>query len=457
MIEQTLPFGDSTVRVSLPDRTQLVGGGDGRPRLPPVADQEAAVRAALAQPLGMPRVRELVRPGARVLIAFDDPTTPSFGPVRRLAIEAILEELAEAGVPQENVTLVCANALHRKWTHQELAAVLGEELVRRFGDRLLCHDAEDPENLTYLGTTENGYDVEVHRLVAECDLTVYVNAACHMGFNGGWKSVCVGLSTWRSIRWTHTPDGMSMSVLDNRMHRILDEMGAHLDRRLGKPIFKVETVLANPAAIGRIWAGSVPATRAAALEVLRTLYPPRRSEAEPADVVIYGVPHWSPYATFARMNPILTLISTALGYLGGYIEALGKPGCSVIIATPCPEQWDMEHHPAYKEVWERILPQTRDPYEISARYTDEFASRADYIERYRFGYAYHPVHAIMATHPLKRLRRAARVFVAGAQDPEVPRRLGFIPTASVEEALAQAERIHGRDCSIACIRQFPGA
>jgi hypothetical protein len=116
----------------------------------------------------------------------------------------------------------------------------------------------------------------------------------------------------------------------------------------------------------------------------------------------------------------------------------------------------MEHHPAYKEVWERVLPQTRDPYEINDRFLEEFASRRDYIERYRFGYAYHPVHAILATHPLRRLRHAARVFVAGAQDPAVPRHVGFIPTPSVEEAIAQARRLHGPEATIACIARFPG-
>jgi hypothetical protein len=456
MIEQSLFFGDTSIQVSLPDRTRLVGGDDGGPRLEPVADQELAVRAALAEPLGLPRVGQLVRPGASVLIAFDDPTAPSFGPVRRLAIEAILEELAEAGVPEENVSLVCANGLHRKWTHEELASILGQELVQRFGPRLTCHDAEDPDNLVYMGTTPSGYDVEVHRLVTDSDLTVYVNAACYLGFNGGWKSVCVGLSTWRSIRWTHTPDGMTMSVRGNRMHFVFDEMGRHLESKLGRRVFKVETLLANPATIGRVFAGGVDETRAAALEVQASLYKPRRSAAEPADVVIYGLPAWSPYATFARMNPILTLISSGLGYLGGYIQALGKPGCSVIMATPCPEDWDLEHHPSYPEVWNRVLPETLDPYEISARFMDEFATRADYIERYRTGCAFHPVHGILATHPLRRLQHAARVFVAGAEDPAVPRHLGFIPTTSVEEAIAEAERIHGRDCSIVCIKQFAG-
>ena len=457
MVEVTLPYGESSLRAELPDLARVVGQDGGQTELLPAPDQAAAVRQALEQPLGLPNVRELVRPSSRVLIAFDDPVIQSPGPVRQLAIEFILAELAEAGVPEENVHLVCANALHRKWTDKELATLIGEELVRRFGPRLTCHDAEDAENLTYFGTTEHGYDVEVHRLVADSDLTIYVNAACRLGFSGGWKSVMVGLSTWRSIRWTHTPDGMSQSVRENRMHVVLDEMGQHLESKLAQPIFKVETLLANPATIGRVWAGGVRDTRAEVLEVQAGLHPPRRSQApEKADIVVYGVPDWSGYAAFASLNPILTLISTGLGYMGGYIQAAGKPGCSVIMATPCAEEWDMEHHPAYKEVWDRVLPETRDPYEISERFMDDFATRKEYIEKYRFGYAYHPVHAILAVHPLKRLRHAGRVFVAGPEDAAVPRHVGFTPTATIEEAIAQAQRIHGRDCSITCIASFPG-
>ncbi len=456
----TLPYGSSTVQAELPERAQLIGGADpsGRSgqRLTPVPDQETAVREALADPLGMPRVGELVKPGGRVLIAFDDPTAPSFGPVRQLAIEAVLEELRDAGVPEENVTLLCANALHRRFPHDELARIIGQDLVDRFGERLICHDAEDPANIVNLGKTESGYDVELHRLAVESDLTVYVNAACHLGFNGGWKSVSVGLSTWKCIAHTHTPDGMSMSVRDNRMHKVFEEQGHYAEEKLGKKFFKFETVLASPAAIGACCAGGIDECREAALELLGSMHAPRRSQGEPADIVVYGVPDWSPYATFATMNPILTLVSSALGYLGGYIEALGKPGCSVILATPCPEQWDMEHHPSYKEVWERVLPATRDPYEITARFGDQFATHAGYIERYRHGYAFHPVHGILATHPLKRLKHAARVYVAGAEDPEVPKHLGFIPTRTVEEAIAEAERIHGPDATIACVRTPQG-
>ena len=458
MIEQTLPFGAGSVQVKLPDRANVIRGGGGRGvRIEPVADQAAAVRDAIAQPLGLPPIRDLVPQNGRALIAFDDPTVTSPGPVRRLAIEAALAELRAAGVPESNVTLLCANALHRKFTHEELASIIGDGLVKRFGSRLFCHDAEDGENIVNVGTTASGYDVDIHRLVAESDLTIYVNAACHLGFGGGWKSVAVGLSTWNSIRWTHTPDGMSMSVRNNRMHEVFNEQGALLEEKLGKRIFKIETILANATTIGRIWAGGVTETRAAAQEVLEQRHPPRRDQkAEPADVVIYGVPNWSPYAIFAGMNPILTLISSAMGYLGGYIQALGKRGCSVIIATPCPEEWDREHHPAYEEVWQRVLPETRDPYEITERFGEEFATNSGYIDSYRNGVAFHPVHAILATHPLKRLTHAARVFVAGAEDAAVPERVGFISMPTVEDALIEVEAIHGADCSIVCVEQPMG-
>jgi hypothetical protein len=204
MPDVALPYGESTVQVSLPERTRLIGGGNGGPRLRPAPNQAAAVKKALANPLGLPRAGQLVQPGARVLIAFDDPTAPSFGPVRSLAIEAVLEELAEAGVPETSVTLICANALHRKWTGDELSRVLSQSLVDRFGERLICHDAEDPAPC-HLGTTDPA-EVDIHRLALSPNHRLRQRQPPRFT---GWKSIAVGL-TWRSINHTHNPDGMSM-------------------------------------------------------------------------------------------------------------------------------------------------------------------------------------------------------------------------------------------------------
>ena len=452
-MDEQMVFGDRMIPVRLPDRTRFVPQGLST-SLPPVADLRAALQEALRRPLDLPPLRELAKPGWRVTVAFDDPTVPCYGPVWEPAIRSVLEELEHAGVKKRDVTLLCANALHRKFTRGELGKVIGKELVQEFGYRLLCHDAEDPENLSFLGVTRSGYDVEINRRVTDSDLTIYINTVVWRGFNGGWKSICVGLSTYRSIRWHHSPDGMSMSIEGNQMHAMLDEMGELIEEKIGKRrIFKIETALANPIQVARIWAGSVGETRRAALDLLKQQYPPRRDLAEgKADLIVYGIPAWSPYASFSIMNPLLTLVSSGLGYLGGVIEALGKPGCSVILATPCPNQWDDLHHPSYREVWNQVLSRSRDPYEIRDLYEEDFAHRPEYLYKYRFGYGFHPIHGIMATYPLKRLKHAARIFVAGATDPSLVTHLGFEPKESVEAAVAAAEKIHGRDSSILFIR-----
>jgi hypothetical protein len=185
-------------------------------------------------------------------------------------------------------------------------------------------------------------------------------------------------------------------------------------------------------------------------------FPPRRAAApDPVDILVYGVPDSSPYAIWAQVNPILTLISMGLGYLGGMIEAAGKPGCTVVMAAAVREAWDRVHHPSYPEVWERVLTETRDPYEISARFGDEFAHHPGHIDAYRRRFAFHPIHGILATHPLKRLRHVGRVIVAGPRDAHVPRHLGWEVAASVEEAVARAQAIHGPGATVGVVEQ-PG-
>jgi lactate racemase len=449
-----LPYAEGTVTATLPPGTRRLSS-EAETALPPLADLAGSMRATLAAPLGLPRLRELVRPGARVTIAFDDHTVGSFGPIRPVAIRAVLEELAQAGVTPAQVRLVCANALHRMLRPAELARLLDDDLVRQFGDRLSCHDAEDPEQIADLGVTpEHGYPVEVSRHVTDSDLTVYVNTNYIRGFTGGWKSVCIGLSTWTSIRVTHDPDGMSMSLHRNRMHTVLDEMGQHLEQRLGRRIFKIDTLLADPFRAARVFAGGVDETRRAAVEVQTARFPPRRAAAAaPCDVLVYGVPDSSPYAIWASVNPILTLISMGLGYLGGMIDAAGAPGCTVVMAAAARDAWDRVHHPSYPEVWERVLPLTRDPYEITARFETAFARHPGHIDAYRHRFAFHPIHGILATHPLKRLRRVGRVIVAGARDAHVPRHLGYEVAATVEEAVDRARTIHGPDAVIGVIEQ----
>jgi hypothetical protein len=452
-MEEQICFGDRMIPVQLPDNVLSAPPGLST-TLDPVDDIEGAIRKGLQEPLGRLPLCETARPGWKVTIAFDDPTVPCFAPVWEPAIKLVIAELEKAGVKRSNMTLLCANALHRKFTRRELANVIGQDLVKEFGYRLICHDAEDYENLTNFGVSESGYDVEVNRRVNDSDLTVYINTIVWRGFTGGWKSICVGLASYRCIRWHHTPDSMSMSMDKNQMHDILNEMGTVIEEKIGKErIFKVETALANPLQVHKVWTGGIFETRQAALELMKSQLKPRREIiAEKADIVLYGIPNWSPYAAFSVMNPILTVLSTGLGYFGGVIEAMGKPGCSVILASPCTDHWNHTHHPTHQEIWDQIIPNYQDPYEIVDIFEDDFSNRPEYIYKYRFCHGFHPMHGLMTTYPLKRLRHASRVFVAGAEKPSLISHMGFEPTPTVEDAIAKAQEIHGKDAAIVFVK-----
>ena len=216
-MKDEIVFGDRMMPITLPDDVQSAPPGLST-TLSTVENIEETIHSALLEPLGRPPLRERVKSDYRVTIAFDDPSVPCFGPVWEPAIKLVISELDKAGVKRTNITLLCANGLHRKFTRRELTHILGEDLVNEFRYRLICHDAEDQDNLSYLGRADSGYDVEINRLVTDSDLTVYINTVVWRGFNGGWKSVCVGLGSYRCIRWHHTPDSMSMSMNKNVMH-----------------------------------------------------------------------------------------------------------------------------------------------------------------------------------------------------------------------------------------------
>ena len=242
--------GDDLVGVSLPDETRSILPPEPMPGL---HDYEGAVLRALRSPLGSPPLADLVRPGNRVTIAFDDPCLPlppMAGDVRGRAIEVILEELFRAGVEKERIRLVCAIGLHRKWTPAELHHLLGRKVCREIGpSRIFNHDAEDPDGIVELGRSRSGHLVQVSRSVTESDLVIYVNVNW-TPMNGGWKSILVGLGTFESIRTHHNvgvlEQGTLMDPDRNHYHGMMEEMGDVVAQQAN--IFTVETVVNN-----RVW------------------------------------------------------------------------------------------------------------------------------------------------------------------------------------------------------------
>src|SRR5688500_11096824 len=169
--------------------------------LPALDDVDAAIGHALDHPLGDSKpLRALLQAGMKLTICFDDislPLPPMRRPdVRQRVIEAVLDRAAEAGV--DDVHIIAALALHRRMTEDELRHAVGNRVYDAFAPHglLYNHDAEDLDNMAFLGTTKHGEEVEINKRAAESDLLVYVNINL-VSMDGGWKSTATGLSSYR--------------------------------------------------------------------------------------------------------------------------------------------------------------------------------------------------------------------------------------------------------------------
>jgi nickel-dependent lactate racemase len=456
-----IPYGDTTLRAALPERTRIIRQNTAP--LPALPDPAQAVRDALNSPIDHEPLSKLVGPKSKVTVAFDDPI--GFAPAqkqpdfRSVAIKVVLEELDKLGVDPTNIRLVCAVGLHRKWTTQELATILGEDLAYRFGpSRLYNHDAEDRENLIFLGETARGQEVEVNRVITDSDQVIYVsNPWSH--FNGGWKSAVVGLGSFRSIRHHHRPfpRASGKSTMDPKRSafpRLLNEMGEVIEKELAKKGHRfliVEGAMNNafPQEVVQVVAGHPPQAHEKTLEVLQRQHVVDMKGQ--SDVVIYGMGNnRDPYSKMSTMNPILVR-NLGLSYSFGLFQniPLVKEGGIIILVHPCLRQFDAVNYPSYVEMFEKLIPETKDPFVLWELYAEEYAHRPEFVHKYRYGFGFHGVHPlILWGQGAYGLRYVGKVFIAGAKDPEVATLLGFEAFATVEEAIAEAERLIGKDCSI---------
>ncbi|HEX4015316.1 MAG TPA: lactate racemase domain-containing protein [Frankiaceae bacterium] len=479
--------------------------------LPGIEDEAAAIDAALDSPIDSPPLRELLRPGMKLTIAFDDislPLPPMRLPdIRQRLIEAVLTRAAEAGV--DDVELIVANALHRRMTAAEIRRAVGERVFLSFWpDRLTNHDAEDPGNLLHVGLTNAGEDVEINKRAAESDLLVYVNVNL-VAMDGGHKSVPIGLASYKSLRHHHNSHTMvhSRSFMDpekSALHSSAWRMGRLLSQSLS--IFQIETTLNNqafPQSMGfltkREWEWSardqamafasvrgldrVPArlrrrsfqrmeadygltsVQAGEVEAVhkRTLESVHRQQLVEvngqSDVLVLGLPFVGPYNVNSVMNPILAMC-LGLGYFFNMYrgQPLVRPGGALIIHHPVPYEFSQLHHPSYVDFFEEVLVESTDPATIEAKFEKAYATDPWYIHLYRTSHAYHGVHPFYmwywGAHALDHLGDSRNVVWVGA-DRKAVERMGFRAATTMADALEMVHSAVGSSPTISYLHAPP--
>lgn len=158
------------------------------------------VREAMENPIGTPRLKDMVENKNKIVVISSDHTRPV---PSHVIMPLILEEIRE-GNPDADITILVATGLHRATTKEELINKYGEKICSN--EHIVIHDCDDGNNLTYLGKLPSGGKLIVNKVVADADLVVaegFIEPHLFAGFSGGRKSILPGVSSRETVMYNH--------------------------------------------------------------------------------------------------------------------------------------------------------------------------------------------------------------------------------------------------------------
>jgi lactate racemase len=195
-MEVTLAYGQDQLKVDLPDDATTVIAPSHTPGLP---DEKGAVMRSLDFPIATKSLRQWIKGGDKICIAFTDLTRAT--PNDRL-IPWLLEYLSF--VPREQITLLNQLGTHRPNTRQELERLLTPEVVRNY--RVLNHEPENPDAHQQFGVTHDGTPALINKHLAEADvriITGFIEPHFFAGFSGGPKGIMPGCAALQTVMSNH--------------------------------------------------------------------------------------------------------------------------------------------------------------------------------------------------------------------------------------------------------------
>jgi len=301
-------YGAKELELSLPDRWQVrfynFAGYD-HPAMEP-----EEIKAAIASPIGSPPIRELARGKKEVVIIFDDLTriTRTYD-----MVPFVLEELAEAGIPDSSIQFICATGSHTAWDRAWLEKKLGREVLSRFP----VYNHNPFNKCTYAGTTSYGTELYVNGEVMKCDLRLAIGSVVahpNTGFGGGGKIILPGICSMETIEHFHRkefefkekyPDKQltGMGIFDDNPLRLNVEEAAAL---VGLDM-KIDCLLNMWGETVAVFAGALKPAYEAAVRAAKAHYLTPKPEA----------PNITIANTYPKANESIMIgLNTAFGVVG---------------------------------------------------------------------------------------------------------------------------------------------
>lgn len=164
-----------------------------------LTDEAAEFLNAVNAPIGAPSLRTFVGAGDTVAVVIPDITRP-------FPSDRVLPWFFDAlpHVPADRFTVIVGTGSHRGNTAEELARMVGPEILRRY--RVVNHDAFDRATMREVGRTAAGVPVFMHADYVRATRRIllgFVEPHFFAGFSGGYKAVMPGIVDIDSVMHYH--------------------------------------------------------------------------------------------------------------------------------------------------------------------------------------------------------------------------------------------------------------
>lgn len=310
-----------------------------KPEMPLLADPVAAVRAALAQPVGARPLAEEARSAKSACILVCDITRPV---PNGLFLPLLVRTLMDAGVPADGITIMVATGLHRPNEGDELAELVGDPWVTQTV-RVVNHFARNDADHVDLGPTSRGTPVKLDRRFVEADVRIatgLVEPHFMAGYSGGRKVIAPGvahkdtITTFHSARFMADPRAANCVLEGNPLHQEQLEIMAKLGHALA-----LNTVIDEHRRLSFVNFGEVVQSHLQAVDFIRRY------------AVVTVARKFSTVVTSAAGYPLdKTYYQTVKGMVAP-IDILA-PGGDLLIVSECAEGMGS---PEYVEAQRRLL------------------------------------------------------------------------------------------------------
>jgi len=412
-----LDYGRTGMAVELPG-DRIVGPLAIRD-VPPLDLPEAAVVAALENPIGTAPLRQIARGRKDACILVCDITRPV---PNRTILRPTLQVLHEAGIARERILLLIATGLHRPSTSAEKYEMLGDDIAGEY--RVEDHHGTRLDEHTLVGTTARGIPAWIDSRYVRADLKIttgLIEPHLMAGYSGGRKLICPGVAALETVKRWHGPELLEHPRADCG---ILDGNPIHEENtaiaRMAGCDFIVNVTLDSQRQVTSVVAGDM---ERAFLEGVRFMEGICRAEVErPVDIVV----------TSSAGYPLDTTFYQAIKGLTGCLPIVKEGGTIIMAASLAdgvgsPEFASVFHeNPSLEVFMKRILG--REYFVMDQWQVEELA----------------------------KVRRKARVkIVSDGLTADVLRSCFVEPAATVEAALADSLAEYGPDAQVAVIPKGP--